>query len=307
VEAALKYLVMGEIASLLILVGIGTVHYNAAVTLFLLGFGVKAALFPFHLWLPDAHSFAPSPVSAMLSGLVIKVLGVYALLRVIGLYPPVLAVLAILGVISILFGGIMAVAQWDMKRIMAYSSISQVGYIVLGLSLATPLGVAGALFHLFNHAFMKGLLFLSAGAVEKQCGTRDLRQLGGLREKMPATAFSSLVASFSISGIPPLNGFWSKLFIVLACVQLGRLWFALAAVLGSILTLAAFLKIQKYVFFSAPRTDREIKEVALGMTLPMLGLALVCILVGIFSPFFMERLVAPATQVLLQLKGLCTP
>lgn len=307
-EAALKYFVLGELASLTILLGMGLIHHKIAAYLFIIGFGVKAALFPLHLWLPDAHSAAPSPVSAMLSGVVIKVLGVYALWRTIGFYPPTLGLLSVLGVLSILYGGFLAIRQWDMKRLMAYSSISQVGYIVLGLSLATPLGIAGALFHLFNHACMKGLMFLTAGAVEQKCGTRDLRELGGLREKMPVTAFSSLLGSLAMSGIPPFNGFWSKLFIILACAQLGQLWFAVAAIVGAILTMAAFLKVQRYAFFSAPRASlQEVKEVSWTMALPMLCLGLLCLGIGLFFPTVTARLINPAVVALLKTKGFFAP
>ena len=137
-----------------------------------------------------------------------------------------LALLRWLGVFSMVIGGLLATGQWDMKRLFAYSSISQVGYMVLGLGLGTPLGVVGALYHLVNHSVFKSLLFLNAGAVEHATGTRDLKRLGGLRQAMPVTGFTSLVASMSMAGIPPLNGFWSKLIIIVACVQSGFFGFA---------------------------------------------------------------------------------
>jgi multicomponent Na+:H+ antiporter subunit D len=182
-----------------------------------------------------------------------------------------------------------------MKRLMAYSSISQVGYIILGLSLGTPLGILGGLFHLFNHAFMKGLLFLNAGAVEKQTGSRDLRELGGLKEKMPFTAFTSLVGSLAISGVPPFNGFWSKLFIIVACVQTGNLWLAAAAVFGSILTMAAFLKIQKYAFFGQLKDKyKDLKEAPLAMNLSLGVLALACLVMGLAFTLVIGFLINPA-------------
>ena len=175
--------------------------------LFIMGFGLKAALVPFHAWLPDAHPSAPAPISAMLSGLLIKVSGVYALTRiffnVFGLSRPALSqVLMILGAVSIVVAAFLALGQKDMKRMLAYSSISQVGYVVLGIGIGTPLGIAGGLFHLFNHALAKGLLFFNSGSVQQSTGTRDLDEMGGLAKRMPLTAATSLVGSLSIAGVP---------------------------------------------------------------------------------------------------------
>ena len=324
-EASIKYFVMGEVASLFILFAIGIVFKltgtlnlaeageilpvtnaysrSLAVAFFIIGFGMKAALVPFHSWLPDAHTAAPSPVSAMLSGVIIKALGVYAIARILfnvfGMTPQLSALLAALGVVSILVGGFLSVGQWDMKRLMAYSSISQIGYIILGLGLATPLGIMGGLFHLFNHAFMKSLLFLNAGAVEKKTGSRDLRELGGLRQKMPVTAATSLIGSLAISGLPPFGGFWSKLFIIIACVQAGKLWFALAAILGSLLTMGSFLRMQKYAFFGRLKDKfAAIKEAPLAMSLAVIILALVCLGLGVFFPLVISYVINPAVVTL---------
>jgi multicomponent Na+:H+ antiporter subunit D len=185
---------------------------------FIMGFGLKAALVPFHAWLPDAHPSAPAPISAALSGLLIKVSGVYALTRVFisvfGLTPALSTVLMYLGIISMVVAAFLALGQTDIKRMLAYSSISQVGYIVLGIGLGTPLGILGGLFHLFNHALAKSLLFLNSGALQMSTGTRNLDEMGGLGKRMPVTAGTSLVGSLSIAGVPPLNGFWSKLIII---------------------------------------------------------------------------------------------
>lgn len=273
-EAAFKYAVLGTVASAFVLIGIallyamlGTLNMaemsvklaaggmneplTLALGLFLCGFGLKAALVPFHAWLPDAHPSAPAPVSAMLSGVVIKTAGIYVLARIIfnvfsvQLVPDLLSILRILGLVSMVAGVLLAIVQWDMKRLFAYHSISQIGYVALGLGLGTPLGIAGALFHMVNHSVFKSLLFLNAGAVEYATGSRDLKHLGGLGKSMPVMANTSLVASMSIAGIPPLNGFWSKFIIVLACIESGHPWLALAAVLVSLITLASFLKVQK--------------------------------------------------------------
>lgn len=308
-EAAFKYAVMGSVGSLFILLGIVLLYSMTSTlnladmslvladqrgskltlmvsALFLMGFGLKAALVPFHAWLPDAHSSAPAPISAMLSGVLIKSLGIYALSRifynVIGLTPTLSSILMFLGTLSMVLGALLALGQWDLKRLLAYSSISQVGYVVLGLGLGTPLGILGGIFHLFNHSALKALLFLSSGAVEYATGTRDLKLMGGLGKKMPVTATTSFVASMSVAGIPPFGGFWSKLLIIMALVQAGHLGYALWAVIVSVLTLALFTKVMKYAFFGElSESWQEVKEVPRLMQVSMIALALICSVSGL--------------------------
>jgi multicomponent Na+:H+ antiporter subunit D len=190
-----------------------------------------------------------------------------------------------------LIGVVLALSQWDFKRLLAYHSISQIGYVVLGIGLGTPLGILGGLFHLFNHSVFKSLLFLNSGAVVYSIGTRNLQEMGGLREKMAVTANTDLIASMSIAGIPPFNGFFSKLLIILACVQSQRFGYAFCAILASILTLASFMKVQKYAFFGKLNKKlQNITEVPLTMQLPMIILSLICIgggilLIPLFRPF----------------------
>ena len=158
----------------------------------------------------------------------------------------------------------------------------------------------GGLFHLFNHALMKPLLFLVSGAVEYQTGTRNLTELGGLRQKMPVTSLGALAGSLAISGMPPFNGFWSKLFVIIACVQAGHLWLALAAVIGSLLTMAAFLKVMQLAFFSSLKDSlARLTEAPLTMTLAMAGLALLTLLGGLFFPIIIEKLINPAAITVL--------
>ncbi|MGI9335447.1 MAG: complex I subunit 5 family protein [Gammaproteobacteria bacterium] len=328
-EAAFKYLVLGTLASSLILIAVALVYavtgtlnmaqiagrvseidtsapLGFALALFLCGFGLKAALVPFHTWLPDAHPSAPAPVSAMLSGVLIKAIGIYVLARllynVFGANDSTLEVLRWMGIVSMMTGGLLATGQWDMKRLFAYSSISQVGYIVLGLGIGTPLGVVGALYHLINHSAFKSLLFLNAGAVEYATGSRDLRRLGGLNRAMPVTGVTSLVASMSIAGIPPFNGFWSKLIIVVACVQAGFYGFAAVAMAMSIVTLGYQLRVQRYAFFEAPGLQPspsrgEPRLMAAAMIVLAIGCVALSSLVvaGMDSPW----LVGPAKDVLL--------
>ncbi len=327
-EASFKYAVLGTFASVFILIGIAlvygvtgtlnmahiasrvsvtgmTVPLSLAVGLFLCGFGLKAALVPFHAWLPDAHPAAPAPVSAMLSGVLIKAIGIYVVARLIfnvfGADENLLQVLRWLGAVSMIVGGLLATGQSDIKRLFAYSSINQVGYIALGLGLGTPLGVVGALYHLINHSLFKSLLFLNAGTVEYATGSRNLERLGGLRQRIPVTGTTSLLASISIAGVPPLNGFWSKLIIILACVEVGSLGFAAAAVAMSIVTLAYQFKVQRHVFFGAPapetvRIQREPKTMVAAMILLTAGSIALSLLVvgGLSSPF----LIGPAAHIL---------
>ena len=330
-EASFKYAIMGSVASSFILLGIALLYsytstlnmadislvlaskqnrflLNFILVLFLMGFGLKAALVPFHAWLPDAHPSAPASISAMLSGVLIKVLGIYALIRlifnIIGISNILISLLIFLGALSMLVGVILALSQWDFKRLLAYHSISQIGYVILGIGLGTPLGILGGLFHLFNHSVFKSLLFLNSGAVVYELGTRNLQEMGGLRNKMPITANTNLIASMSIAGIPPFNGFFSKLIIILACIQAKHFGYAFCAVIASILTLASFMKVQKYAFFGKLNEKwQKIKEVPLAMCLSMLILAFICILGGLLITPQFKGFLQSAVDVLLNGKN----
>lgn len=327
-EAAYKYQVMGALASALILLGIaflyartGTLNMvdardalaaaGASTTtlfcavLFLVGFGLKAAQVPFHAWLPDAHPCAPAPISAMLSGVLIKALGVYALIRVlftvIGVPAEFSVALMTIGVLSMVVGVLLAIAQKDFKRLLAYSSISQVGYILLGLGIGSHLAVTGALLHLMGHATVKSLLFLNSGAVEQATGTRNLDELGGLRARMPVSSGTAFVGSLAISGVPPFCGFWSKLLIVIAAVQAGYHPLALVAVLVAALTLATYLKVQGTAYRGAlPQALEDVRDVAWSMRVPLVALAVLSLVLGILllEPF-RSFLLDPAVDVVL--------
>jgi multicomponent Na+:H+ antiporter subunit D len=271
--------------------------------LFLMGFGLKAAMVPFHAWLPDAHPSAPAPISAMLSGVLIKVSGIYALVRVVynifGLPAQVSTALMVLGVLSMVIGAVVALGQNDYKRMLAYSSISQIGYIVVGLAIGSPLGIMGALFHLFNHATFKSLLFLNAGATEYATGTRDLTKLGGVNNKLPITGFTNTIGTFSIAGVPPFNGFWSKLIIIVALVEANYIGVAAIAVATSIITLWYFLQMQRQAFFGKLAAGLEkVKEVPFYMALATLCLAALCLLGGLFYPWITTNLIQPGVNSL---------
>ena len=257
---------------------------------------------PFHGWLPDAYSSAPPAISVLLAGILTKVCGVYTLIRLVGsvfaFSAAVNALLLFVGAISILVGALAALGQTDFKRMLAYSSISQVGYIILALGSGTSLGIIGAVFHLFNHSMFKSLLFVNSAAVGSQLGTTDMDRMGGLSYKMPVTAATSVVGFLSASGIPPLAGFWSKLIIVIALWNAGWRAYAILAVLASVITLAYFLTMQRKVFFGKLKEGLEdIKEVNFGFSLVSIMLALITIGVGLFFPVLFVSVFEPVKDI----------
>lgn len=338
-EAAFKYAVLGSIASTFILFGVALIYGNTgtlnmayisksiaenglntgltfALALFITGFGLKAALVPFHAWLPDAHPSAPAPISAMLSGVLIKALGIYAISRVVfnvfGITTEVGWLLLVLGIVSMVIGAFLAIGQWDLKRLMAYSSISQVGYVMLGIGLGglliakgakgqwAALAILGGLFHLVNHAVYKSLLFLTSGSVEMSTGTRDMKKLGGLAERIPVTRTTATIGSAAIAGVPPFSGFWSKLILVIAAVGSGFYWVAAIIVFVSLCTLIMYLRVQRYVFLGeVPETLRDTKEQKGSMMIAMGFLACLCVLMGLLLvPSLRAGILDPAVKAL---------
>ena len=271
--------------------------------LFFLGFATKAGILPMGDWLPDAHPVAPSGMSAMLSGVLVK-LGVYGLMRLFCSFlapSPSLGiwgiVVALAGAASLFVGNLTALRQNDVKRLMAFSTIGQIGYICLGLGagiyclatspLLASICLSGAILHAVNHACFKSCLFLGAGSVLYRTGTRDMDRLGGLAQFMPYTTGSTAIASLSIAGIPPLNGFTSKWLIIAGCILTG-LRFPLFLVLGlvalfiSIVSLAAYLKVLGSVFLGKADEKFTTKEVPVSMVVPQVVLAALCVVLGIF-------------------------
>jgi multicomponent Na+:H+ antiporter subunit D len=339
-EASFKYQVLGGLASFLILFGIGFIYwktktlniadireayksgydksYYLLVELLLLcGFGLKAAVIPFHAWLPDAHSSAPSPISAMLSGVFIKAVGIYVIIRLFFNMFVITESMAILittlGTLSMVIGVLLAIGQWDIKRLLAYHSISQMGYVIISVGMGmilisrgvkheiAVLAISGGIFHLINHAAFKGLLFLNAGAIEYTTGTRDLKEMGGLSKSMPVTSATSFVASMSISGVPPFNGFFSKLIIIVAAVMAKFYLLAVLAVIVSIITLASFLKFQRYAFYNRIEAtdERNYKEVPFPMVFSMVALSLICIVLSLLAfPSVRDAIITPAVDIL---------
>ncbi|MFW9830722.1 MAG: NuoM family protein [Candidatus Thorarchaeota archaeon] len=268
------------------------------VILFTIGFAVKMAIFPLHTWLPDAHAEAPTPISVILSGVMIET-AAYAMVRILmtfmlPAYGSFTIVLMIFGLITMLYGGIMALVQKDTKRLFAYSSVSQMGYIFFGLGTAIFLGVIGATFHIFTHALGKGLLFMVAGVLIYQVGHqrgRDINSLGGLGRKMPYTAVIALIAGLSIAGTPPLAGFASE-WIIFAGGALGyTVLLVMFVVASTALTAAYILWFVKRVFFGTTPPDLEnVTDSPLLMRIPMLLLAALIIFIGIWPAIVLNPL-----------------
>ncbi len=335
-EASFKYLVLGGVASTGILFGIAFLYsmtgtltmpdvaqqlenmeFNRAlaftVALFIMGFGLKASSVPFHAWLPDAHPSAPAPISAMLSGVLIKALGIYAIARVMyhvfGQAAMISSILMFLGALSMVVGVFLAVGQSDFKRMLAYHSISQMGYVMMGLGLGlnpdvpvyvAALGLFGGLFHLVNHAVFKSLLFLCSGSFEYRTGTRDKYEMGGLIRRMPVTGVTCSIASLSISGVPPFNGFWSKLIIIIAFFKAGYPIYGALAGFVAFMTLISFIRLQIHVLFGKlPERFARIKESPVLMTIPLVILAILCLGIGIAYPFIDQGMLEAAREALL--------
>jgi formate hydrogenlyase subunit 3/multisubunit Na+/H+ antiporter MnhD subunit len=305
---------------------------NVLFVLALIGFGTKAGFMPFHVWLPEAHPAAPSHVSAVMSGVMVKT-GIYGLVRTLSLLPQPPTwwgwLLIVVGALSGVWGILFAIAQHDLKRLLAYSTVENVGIIALGLGaglvglssqrpVLAVLGFSGAILHVLNHALFKGLLFLSAGAVLHATGTRQIDRLGGLSKRMPVLAIAVLVGVVAICGLPPLNGFIGEFLIYLAAFRGERVLGTASAVtnLGVIASLAligglaavCFAKVYGVVFLGSPRTGEAAHAHAPDMLLtgPIIVLAAGCVTVGLFAPRVvasMEPVVAIATRLDTQVVG----
>jgi proton-translocating NADH-quinone oxidoreductase chain N len=327
VEAGFKYLIMSAAGSALILLGIafiygltGTVDFGTvassltsaptsssagawiylAIALLVAGFGVKAAIVPFHAWLPDAHPAAPTPISALLSGVVIKT-GVYAIIRSLSLvlhpaaidWGVVVSVLAVFAAMTMTVGNVMALLQNDIKRLLAFSSIAQMGYIFLAVSVGLTggavgvLGLTAGLLHIMNHAIMKGLLFLCAGVFIYSAGTRNLDELKGIGHLMPVTAVIFGVGALAISGVPPFNGFVSELMIILSTLNAGMTIFAAIMLANILLGFAYYLRLLYITVWQSPNANLyKVREAPFSMLLPMGILMILCVVIGIWpEPF----------------------
>jgi NADH-quinone oxidoreductase subunit M len=324
-RTAFKFFIFTHAGAIFVLLGIGAIYmltgtldmFEAQTLLvnvdpgilswvlisFTAGFAVKMAIVPLHMWLPDAHGEAPAPMSALLSGVIIGA-GGYAVLRIalgtvyIAMMPTgneFLLVLSFFGVLSAFYGSFLALAETDIKRIIAYSSISHMGYVLFALSLFPfAEGITGGVLHLVNHAASKGLLFLTAGAVMHQTGVRNIKDMGGLASKMPLTAIASAIAAFSIGGIPPFACFISEFHIFVGAVTAAGAdaSYYLPTIMMLIATVFSLAYVLRYfwkVFLEAPKTQRDdIKDPHIFMIIAMIALAAFVVILGIYPGLFID-------------------
>lgn len=321
--ATLKYLVIGTVGSASILIGIALLYMvtgylnmsevNGAIgqvwqiyprnillslVFILTGLGIKSAVFPLHTWLPDAHSNAPTPSSALLSGLVVKIYMfsiAKILFRVIGIdivkaieVPEFITYFAILSMIA---GSIFAIGQKDIKRMLAYSSVAQIGYIFLGLGLATELGLAAAFFHVITHALMKITLFLSAGAIIYKTGKRNIDDLKGIGYEMPITMGVFTIAALGMIGVPGINGFISKWYLSMALLDANKPIYVVVILISSLLNAVYYLPIIMSAFLKESKTRKNVMvldRLPKTMLITMLVIGVACIVIGIFPNIVMD-------------------
>jgi len=296
-----------------------TIYTSSALTIiaflmFIIAALTKAGALPFHTWLPTSGESAPTTVMALLPAAIDKLLGIYLLVIIVNqlfiLQSGVLSfILALIGSATIVIAVMIAMVQHNLKKLLSYHAVSQVGYMILGIATMTPVGLAGAVFHMLNNAIYKCGLFLCGGAAERQSGTPELDELGGLGKKMPITFITCLIAALSISGIPPFNGFVSKWMVYQGVIKMGNenigltagfwpLWLV-AAMFGSALTLASFVKLTHSLFLSRlPEKLKGITEAPLSMTIPMIILAGLCVFFGVFYSVPLNYFIYPALNTI---------
>jgi formate hydrogenlyase subunit 3/multisubunit Na+/H+ antiporter MnhD subunit len=287
----------------------------AAFLLLLLAAITKAGALPLHTWIPTSGEFAPASVMALLPAAVDKLLGIYLLVlittRMFVVNSDGLSfILLLVGAATVIIAVMIAMVQHNLKKLLSFHAISQVGYMVLGIATGTTVGIAGGVFHMLNHSIYKSCLFLCGGAVEQEAGTAELDRLGGLGKKMSVTFTCCLIAALSISGIPPFNGFVSKWMVYQGLIEMGssqagqsaKLWpvWLVCAMFGSALTLASFVKLLHSLFLSRMPNElkeKDIRDVSSLQKLPMIVLAFLCVVFGIFYGYVLKHLIYPALSI----------
>jgi len=318
-KASYNYVIMGSIGACFYLLGAGFLYsvtgslnmadlsyllpplyenkvVQAAFVFFVVGISIKMALFPLHIWQPDAYTYAPSAVSVIIAAAMSKV-SIYAFIRIffsvfttefIHIYVPITDVLSWIAAIAIIVGSVIAIMQTNLKRMLAYSSVSQIGYIVLGVALfSTQWGLYGALIHILNHAITKGCLFMVAGAIIYRTGVRSIKDFEGLGQKMPYTCAAFTLAALSMIGVPPTVGFITKLCLVLASLEAVEYVYVAVILVSTLLNLVYFWRVIERMYFvkkeGAGENEHAIKkeEAPVSMVVPALILGLLCVIVGI--------------------------
>lgn len=342
IEASFKYIVIGSLGSALILLGtvllyskVNTLNLaqitammhnqgfdsvsNLALGLMLTGYAVKAFMVPCHTWPPDAHMSAPSSISMLLSGVMSKT-GIYGLFRILYMIYRgqalnsefIGALIIIWGTITMVVGAVMAIQQYDFKRLLAYSSVSQLGYVVVAMGIGlldrpgvNVIGTFGGIYHMINHATFKSLLFLCAGVLIYRAGTTDIREMGGFARKMPITTILFLVGAASIAGVPPFNGFVSKWLIYQASFEAGYWPVTVIALIVSVITLAYFVKLGQSVFFGDFNEEKwkHLKEAPVTMLIPMGVLAVLCSVQGTIWNAIGKYVIEPVSHSIYNVHG----
>ena len=326
VLASLRYLLLGTVASGLYLLGVGFVYFSTgtlnmadasvlladlsdnpatlgALALIVIGLALKMALFPLHVWLPDAHSSAPPGVAALLAAVQVKA-AAYALLRIVhDVFGPAYLVDAInvttlltwFGAGGILFGSWLAIRQPDIKRMLAYSTVAQLGYIGVGIGVGTPLAIVAALLHVLNHALMKSGLFLAVGGILDRTHLKTIARYAGLGRKMPWTMGGFAILSLSMVGIPPLAGFWSKWYLIVASLEDGMWPLAVVVGLSSLLTAVYFLRLFERIFVLAPEEQvvADATEPERSIVAPVLVLAALVVAIGLGQGVLVREVLMP--------------
>jgi len=330
IEAGIKYLFMSAFGSVILLFGFSLLYYvsgtlNIAVigetitdkigtagsvspiyyvimAFLIVGFGVKAAIVPLHTWLPDAHPAAPSGISAMLSGVVIMT-GMFAMTNTLRVFfgstvETLGFVLLWISIITMAVGNVLALRQNDLKRLLAFSTVLNVGFILFGLSMSmsglddqiAQLGAQGGYFHIFTHSLGKGLAFLCAGAILYRFEERGLDKLEGIGKKMPITVFALTIALLSLAGVPPLPGFWSKFYMVAAAVGSGNIQYYIGValfLLSSVVSVVYYLIVLQRLWFKEPGEHlKDVKETPVEIIIPLAALVVLMVVVGVYPPVF---------------------
>jgi multicomponent Na+:H+ antiporter subunit D len=327
-RAGLNYLIIGSLGASLYLMGVGflfaaTGSLNMADVARLLadaeprlvlvggllivaGLGVKMALLPLHMWMPAAYQRAPAAAAALMAPLVTKV-SAYALIRVLfwvfadgamATERLLLELLALAGAAAIVVGGVLALVQSDLRRLLAYSSIGQMGVVALGIGLANTSGITGAVLHIANDALMKGILFLVAGMALLRFGVRNVDELNRLRGRAPWTAAAAAVAGLSLVGIPPLSGFFGKWYVLSGALADGRWGLAAALVIGSLASIGYVFRIIEQLFFVRGADDAPGREGSPGVVVACVVLALLVIVVGLANERLVTWLIVPGLPAL---------
>lgn len=332
--AAFRYLIMGTIGACFYLLGIGFIYFStgslnmvdvsqilpelyasrAVLTgaiLIVVGIALKMAIFPLHFWLPDVYTYAPSSVTALIAPIMTKV-AAYVLVRIVFFvfmaeylrdWLPVTSIIGWLAAAGIIVASIMAIAQKDFRRMLAYSSVAQICYVALGIGLANPMGLIGGLLHILNHAFMKGCLFQIAGGIRYRTGLWEINRFVGLGRKMPWTMGAFTVAALSMVGIPPACGFFSKWYLVLGCIDANNWVFIVVIVASSLLNAVYFFRVLEKVYMSEPDDEEMIAgqsmEPPKGMLSTILILAAGIVILGLANAAIVTHILKPAVMSVL--------